>query len=289
MKTLSLLALCLLAAPPPDLAAQADTAYRAKDYLRCAEAYEKMAEGDAKQQLTNHWNSASCFSLAKLPDRAFHQLDLALALGRPEPKELGQDDDLANLHADPRWARLLENAQAKIDAYEKTVAQPKLRKELLAMKDVDQEARQAQVKAAFKDENANKKAEAIDVANTKRMKEIVATKGWPGKSLVGEDGASAAWLLVQHADKDLPFQKLCLAKLEEAKNKGEVEPQNWAYLVDRVAVAEKRPQTFGTQFDNELKPRPIEDEAHVDERRKSVGLGTLAQYREQMRQAYAPK
>jgi hypothetical protein len=35
--------------------------------------------------------------------------------------------------------------------------------------------------------------------HTERMREIVANHGWPGRSLVDEDGAHAAWTLVQHA------------------------------------------------------------------------------------------
>jgi hypothetical protein len=294
MKTHLLLACCLslpaVAQTPQNLAAVADSAYRAKEFVRCGEAYEKLAtDGKPKQQMTHHWNAACCFALGHLPDRAFAQLDKAVEIARPEPKELAQDDDLSNLHQDPRWAVLLKNAQAKVDAYEKSLSEPALRKELLAMKDVDQAARQAMIKAGLKDQPALEKLEQVDTANTRRMKEIVSANGWPGLSQVGEDGAAAAWLLVQHADKDLPFQKLCLEKLEAAKTRGDAEPSSWAYLVDRVAVAEKRKQTFGTQFDNDLKPRPIEDEAHVDQRRKSVGLGTLAEYREQMRQMYGPK
>ena len=59
-----------------------------------------------------------------------------------------------------------------------------------------------------------------------------------------------------------------------------------AYLTDRVLVAEGKPQRYGSQFftvDGELKPRPIEDEANVDARRKEVGLGTMAQYTKLMK------
>src|SRR3954453_2080197 len=33
-----------------------------------------------------------------------------------------------------------------------------------------------------------------------RLAAIIAAVGWPGRSLVGEDGADAAWALAQHAD-----------------------------------------------------------------------------------------
>lgn len=35
---------------------------------------------------------------------------------------------------------------------------------------------------------------------------VIAEVGWPGRSMVGDDGASAAWLPVQHAGTDPVFQ-----------------------------------------------------------------------------------
>lgn len=47
--------------------------------------------------------------------------------------------------------------------------------------------------------------EDIDKQNTARMKEIIRQHGWPGRTLVGEEAAQGAWLLVQHADHDVEF------------------------------------------------------------------------------------
>lgn len=60
-----------------------------------------------------------------------------------------------------------------------------------------------------------------------------------------------------------------------------------AYLVDRVRVAEGKPQVYGTQWgsnaDGNPEPRtPIEDEANVDILRASVGLGTIDDYLEEL-------
>jgi hypothetical protein len=113
------------------------------------------------------------------------------------------------------------------------------------------------------------------------MQAIIKQHGWPGKSLVGTDGAHAAWLLVQHADHDRPFQKRCLGLLKVAVQKGEATGEQLAYLTDRVRVGEKKPQVCGTQLrwaDGQLQPQPIEDEGNVDRRRKTVGLHPLADY-----------
>src|SRR5439155_1758694 len=66
-------------------------------------------------------------------------------------------------------------------------------------------------------------------------------------SLAGEDGAEAAWLLAQHADRDPAFQRRCLDLLAEAAARGEASWMHVAYLTDRVLLAEGKPQEYGTQ------------------------------------------
>jgi hypothetical protein len=116
-----------------------------------------------------------------------------------------------------------------------------------------------------------------DGANRTRLKAIVQEFGWPGKSLVGADGANAAWLLIQHADADREFQKDCL-RLMEAAPAGEVEGKHIAYLTDRVLVGAGKPQKYGTQLGADFKPLPIADEGNVDDRRAKLGLPSLAEY-----------
>ncbi|MEX2113466.1 MAG: DUF6624 domain-containing protein [Pirellulales bacterium] len=164
--------------------------------------------------------------------------------------------------------------------------------ELLAMCEVDQRARHELINEPASEEILNRVV-TVDRAHRARMKEILAKHGWPGKALVGNKGAHAAWLLVQHADEDVPFQVDCLALLESAVKQGEASAADWAYLVDRVRVNQKQAQLFGTQFrpdaDGNYQPQPIEDESQVDLRRKSVGLGTMAEYAAQLRKPYGPK
>ncbi len=176
-----------------------------------------------------------------------------------------------------------------------------MRQELLARRAEDQRARQEIVKylrehqgidpESVKD-GANPLAAAlreIDRRNTARMKEIVDRCGWPGFALVGKDGEQAAWLLVQHADRDHAFQKRCLVLITEAVRAGQAAAEHMAYLTDRVRVAEKQKQVYGTQFryvGSRLEPEPIEDESHVDSRRQAVGLPSMAQYRAMMEKMY---
>ena len=73
-----------------------------------------------------------------------------------------------------------------------------------------------------------------------------------------------------------------LATLEELVPVGSTSLKNFAYLYDRVAVAEERPQRFGTQGrcvgPGAWEPFPLEDPGSVDGLRASVGLSPLDEY-----------
>lgn len=134
---------------------------------------------------------------------------------------------------------------------------------------------------------------SISKENTERMKQIVAEIGWPSKSLVGSQASHMAWLLVQHSDHEPLFQEQCLNMMKDLPN-GEVTPVDIAYLEDRVRVNTGKPQLYGTQFYEDKEagyygPRPIEDPEHVDERRASLGLETLAEYEKGLREFYKVK
>jgi hypothetical protein len=131
----------------------------------------------------------------------------------------------------------------------------------------------------------------VDEANRLWLKEVVAKHGWPGKSLVGADGARAAWLLVQHADPDVAFQRRCLDSVNKLP-RGEVEAEHLAYLTDRVLLNEGKKQRYGTMLrreDGKLVPKPIEDEANVDKRRGELGLPPLAEYIRETSESLLPK
>jgi Family of unknown function (DUF6624) len=124
----------------------------------------------------------------------------------------------------------------------------------------------------------------IDADNTAWLKAVIDIHGWPLRSQVGETGALAAWLLAQHADHDVPFQRRCLVLLQQAVAAGEADAVHLAYLTDRVLCAEGRPQRYGTQFwhgpdgRGQLTAQPTEDPARLDERRLAVGLEPFVEY-----------
>jgi hypothetical protein len=146
-----------------------------------------------------------------------------------------------------------------------------LRSELFRRREKDQVARKAW------DHEGMLQA---DGENLPWLKAVIAEHGWPGASLVGTDGAHAAWLLVQHADDDPAFQRQCLDLLTVAVEAGEATGQQLAYLTDRVLLAEGRQQEYGTQMiarGGRWVPRNLRDPDGVDARRAAGGLGTMAE------------
>ena len=129
-----------------------------------------------------------------------------------------------------------------------------------------------------------KEIEEVDDINIETLKKIINQYGWPGISLVGEDGARVAWLIAQHADKEVEFQRSCLEELKKAVERGEAKKEFVAFLTDRVLVNSGLKQIFGTQFHKdetgEYVPRPIEDMEGLEARRSEYGLDSFKEYSE---------
>jgi hypothetical protein len=113
-----------------------------------------------------------------------------------------------------------------------------------------------------------------------RLREIVDEHGWPGVSVVGRDGARAAWLLAQHADADRPFQERCTRLLREAYDRGDADGEHVAWLTDRWLMGTRREQRYGMILvpkDGMLAPIGLVEPERVDDRRRELGLPPLAE------------
>jgi uncharacterized protein (TIGR03067 family) len=204
-------------------------------------------------------------------------------------------DDLTSKEGSNRLLQVFTKAKAEAEA----VKESELRTELLARRKADTTARR-KVLELLQKSNGKPEGEAaerlqqlvaeiqeMDAKHGEWLKGAVKTHGWPGVSLVGKDGAEAAFALAQHGGQsDLEFQKKCLELLAAAVKAKDASPVHLAHLTDRVRVAAGEKQVYGTEVvekDGTLEAAPVEDEAKVDERRKEVGLPPLADSLKQMR------
>jgi hypothetical protein len=161
-----------------------------------------------------------------------------------------------------------------------------LRRELLRRRDEDQRVRQlvappkGQHMVRLPDDVAAE-WQRVDDDNTRWLGDLLTRRGWPGRTLAGEDGAQAAFLLAQHAGRAPALQRAFLDALRDAVATGEASPAHLAYLEDRVRVHAGQPQLYGTQFTvtgGTFGPCPIEDPPRLDERRAAAGLEPFADY-----------
>ena len=154
-----------------------------------------------------------------------------------------------------------------------------LREKLLLLKAEDAGVREELAKTGELFNGYHAEMERVHLKNARELEEIIDEHGWLGKSLVGEDGAEAAWLVAQHAISLPAFSHKCLKLIEKAVAENEAEPYQFAYLHDRICFFENRPQRFGTQSDwnedGKMEVWQLEDEVEVNKFRAEVGLQPL--------------
>ncbi len=162
-----------------------------------------------------------------------------------------------------------------------------LKRQLLEMVEEDQRVRAELAVTGELFQGYSPKMAEVHRRHAQKLETMIEQYGWLGKSLVGEEGANAAWLILQHAIGHPELQRRCLPILQESVEHNEAEPAHAAYLEDRIRFFERRPQRYGTHFDwdenGQMSPYLLEDPDRVDEYRKAVGLSPLAERIEEAR------
>ena len=116
--------------------------------------------------------------------------------------------------------------------------------------------------------------------NAGALERTVARHGWPTVDQVGDPASTAALMILLHSP-DLAFQRTCRDLIAQAAADGRCPAVHHAYIADHCAVEEGSPQFYGTRVNPiTLHPYPTRRPQTLDERRRDVGLGPLA---EQMR------
>lgn len=160
--------------------------------------------------------------------------------------------------------------------------------EIIELKNVDLKLRARLIQNAQLSEGYNEEMEALHNSNAKMLNEIIDRIGYPTSDKVGKEASEAAWLVVQHSIGQPSFMKKCVKLLEMAVKQDKANPINLAYLSDRIAVFEGKPQLYGTQFDwdenGEMSPKPFDNMTKVNDRRSSVSLSTLEEQTQIMRE-----
>jgi hypothetical protein len=158
---------------------------------------------------------------------------------------------------------------------------------IIGLKNADLELRERLILNGQLGEGYNEEMANLHNKNAKILNKIIDTIGYPTIDKVGKEASEATWLVIQHSIGQPDFMRKCMNILEKAVNENKADPKNLAYLIDRIAVFESKPQLYGTQFDwdenGELSPNLFDDLINVNQRRKSIGLNTLEEQAEIIR------
>lgn len=272
-----------------NFAKEGDSLYQKKEFLKSAEAFGRaFAANEDKGSPNDRYNAACSWALAGQKDSSFYHLfRLARKAGYSNLNHLVSDSDLDILHDDARWKELYDLVKKNKDAAEVNLDKP-----LVAVLDTiyqeDQKYRQ-QIEGVDKKHGWNspemknlwKVINEKDSINLIRIMKILDERGWLGADVIGQQGNSTLFLVIQHSD--LKIQEKYLPMMREAVAKKNASASSLALLEDRVALRQGKKQIYGSQIGR--KPNggdfyisPLEDPDNVDKRRAAVGLGTLESY-----------
>jgi hypothetical protein len=163
-----------------------------------------------------------------------------------------------------------------------------LQQRLRSMARRDQAVRTAKYVSNTAAEALVKEQEQVDIQLTAELKAIVANKGWPTIPLVGLQASEDAALILTHS-RDRDFQRAMIPRLRQLREQGEILGSSIAAIVDKLLLSEGKPQRFGTQFefaDGKGRMFPVEDPAHLDERRAKYLLPPIAEYKRVLADMY---
>ncbi|MGY2131193.1 DUF6624 domain-containing protein [Hymenobacter sp. HD11105] len=151
---------------------------------------------------------------------------------------------------------------------------------------LDSVAKAAMIPADQVGEYVSQRMVAIDSLNIKRIGQLIRQVGYPGKSMVGTPTNEVALDVIQHSTR-IP-QYLPLVK--KAASQGEIPFYLYARMLDRQLMHEGKEQLYGTQgcsygvLNTKTGQRetvsfiwPIQDAAHVNERRKKAGFDSTVE------------
>lgn len=271
------------------LVKKADSLYKAKDFKTSAFAYSAAFKSNGWVGISDdRYNAACSWALANNSDSSFFQLNrIATKANYMNYGHITTDPDLNSLHNDNRWKPLLDLIKRNKEKAEANLNKP-LVAQLDSIYNEDQKYRlqieEIEKKYGLESNEMKDHWKIInqkDSINLSKVKSLLDSYGWLGTDIVGRQGNSTLFLVIQHSDQRT--QEKYLPMMREAVKNGKATGSSLALLEDRVALGQGKKQIYGSQIgrNNETKlyyVLPLEDPDNVDKRRAEVGLQPLAEY-----------
>lgn len=242
-----------------NLVKKADSLYNAKSFNASALTFSEAFKANGWTGTPNdRYNAACSWALANNSDSSFFQLNrIATKANYMNYGHITTDIDLNSLHDDPRWKPLLEIIKQNKDKAEVNLNKP-LVTELDSIYTEDQKYRLQidEIEKKYGIESNEMKAHwkiinDKDSINLIKIKSLLDKYGWLGTDVIGEQGNSTLFLVIQHSD--IATQEKYLPMMREAVKNGKSKGSELALLKDRVTLWKGKKQIYGSQIgrDNE--------------------------------------
>ncbi|CAM3340345.1 DUF6624 domain-containing protein [Empedobacter stercoris] len=132
-----------------------------------------------------------------------------------------------------------------------------------------------------------KKRDSVNLNNQSKAKTYFNKYGFIGTTNFDKRTSGNFWIIVQHADNDIDFQKEVLKKMKREIRKNNAMKSQYAMLEDRVNVNLNKKQRFGSQvtYNENGQAIPINgliDSTNIENIRKEYELPTFKQYYNEM-------
>jgi hypothetical protein len=281
----------------------ADSLFKSKAFKSSAFTYSDAFKILGWKGLPDDRYKAACsWALAGYPDSAIFNLErLAYKVAYADVTRVTNEKNFQTLYPHERWNALITKIKSNSDSL--AARNAKFDKVLLKRLDslINEDQKWRLLSTRFNNNEIPKDSidrltisrnmGKIDSMNTIEARRIFYKYGYPGYDLVGEEGSSQFWLLVQHQDEYPAFQDSVLTSMKMQCEKGKASWSYYAYLTDRVKVNTGQLQIYGTQMqtnkdETSYEPRPVIDPERLNERRKSVGLNTIEEYTDVMNKRF---
>jgi hypothetical protein len=120
-----------------------------------------------------------------------------------------------------------------------------------------------------------------DSIDIRLIRSMLNKYGWLGADIVGKQGNSTIFLVIQHSN--LATQEEYLPMMRNAVKSGKASRSDLALLEDRVALGQGKKQIYGSQIDLDIVTNhyyvcPLEDPDNVDKRRAELELPPMSEY-----------
>jgi tetratricopeptide (TPR) repeat protein len=261
----------------------ADSLLSVKKYKEASDYYSKAFKLNNNRALVDHrYSAAQTWAMQSNLDSAFYNLfKLTKFRTKYTVDVLNSDMHFNILKKDARWDSVIKwtayvnrkfnsSLSKKLDSV--YYSDLKVRSDFFLMRD------KYPINSIEYNSFLSKMKEA-DSLNLVIVLDIINKYGWLGEEVVGINGNTALFLVIQHSNLDV--QEKMLPILKAAVLDKRARSNDLALLEDRISVAKTGKQIYGSQYyeKNSVKTLyPIIDPLNVNKRRHAVGLGTIEEY-----------